>query len=175
MEVIVKKILCLLLICISSLPAFSIINFEGLNWKDNKNSIIPLFKNVQEEPSFLSEDEILVANGDNENIQSYKFYFNNNQLYKIRVCFNKEKVKSNEIKGIYKKITKDFGPSLAKNTINKKVDSYTLRGNYLKFIPSLDTDIYYIGVDTIDENGNMIDSNLYLDYVDSSQKNNFEI
>lgn len=170
-----KKILFLFLIVICSLPAFSIIDFEGINWKDSKSSIIPLFKNVQEEPSFSSGKEVLIASGDNENIQNYKFYFNDNQLYKIRVCFNKEKVKSNEIKGIYKKITKDFGPSLAKNTINKKIDSYTLRGNYLKFIPNLDTDIYYIGVDTLDENGNMIDSNLYLDYVDSRQKNNFEI
>lgn len=170
-----KKIFLLILMTILSFSTFAIVDFNGLNWGDSKNAILPLFKDVKEEPSLKPNTEVLVARGNNENISNYKFYFKNNQLYKIRVCFNKETVGTNEIKGIFKKMTKNFGTPVSKAPINKKVSSYTLRGNYLKFIPDLSTDVYYIGVDTVNDLGKMTDSNLYLDYVASNQENIPEI
>ena len=51
-----------------------------------------------------------------------------------------------------------------------KINGLTLRGNSLKFVPNISTSVYYKGIDTIDEVGKMIDSNLIIEYVDATKE-----
>ena len=162
-----KKIILLFFTLILSFSSFAIVDFNGVNWNKPKASIVPLFPDLQEEPSIDPNIKIFSATASDKNISNYKFYFNNDKLYMIRVIFNKGKVKREQMKEIYSKLTSTLGKPLPTKIINKKIGNYTLRGNYIKFIPDGTTAVYYIGVDTIDNTGNMIDSNLYLDYVNS--------
>ena len=56
------------------------------------------------------------------------------------------------------------------NPIDQKFNGLTLRGNSLKFVPNISTSVYYKGIDTIDEVGKMIDSNLIIEYVDATKE-----
>lgn len=161
-----KKFLLLFFTLILSISAFAIVDFSGINWKNSKGAIAPLFANLKEEPSIDPNIKIFSATAPDKNISNYKFYFNNDELYMIRVIFNKETVRREQMKKIYSKLTSTLGKPLPTKIIDKKIGNYKLRGNYIKFIPDATTGVYYIGVDTIDSKGNMIDSNLYLDYVD---------
>ncbi len=168
MEVLfVKKFLMLLFILTLSFSAFAIVDFKGVDWGKSKNAVAPMFNNITSEPSIDKDITVYSASAKDENIKNYKLYFNKDRLYMIRVIFNNETVGRDQLKEIYDKLTSSLGASVSNRRIEKKVDNYKLRGNYIKFIPEAMTTVYYIGVDTIDDKGDMIDSNLYLDYTDT--------
>lgn len=164
-----KKIIFLFAIIFTT--SFSIVNFEGINWGDNKNDLSLIFANLIIEPSLNEDIEILSVSAPKEDVASYKFFLKDDSLYKIRVSFDKETVDKKQLQNIYTTLLKTIGSPTSKVPIEKKVDNLLLRGNSLKFIPDLSTNIYFNGVDTINEFGKMIDSNLYLEYVDSSTEN----
>ena len=152
--------------------SFGIVNFEGINWGDSKENIQLIFSKTYSEPAFEKNIEIISINSPKELVSKYQFFLKNNSLYKIRVLFDKESVGKKEIQNIYSKLLKDIGSPISKAPIDKKISDLILKGNSLKFIPNLSTNIYFNGVDTINEYGKMIDSNLYLEYIDSNIDNN---
>lgn len=165
-----KKIFLLfLIICDFS---FGIVDFEGINWQDNKQNLELIFPNLQKEPALEKSIEILSVSSPRDYVAKYQFFLKNNSLFKIRVLFDKETVGKKQIQDIYSRLLNDIGSPISKVPINKKVDDLTLTGNSLKFIPDLSTTLYFNGVDTINEYGKMIDSNLYLEYIDSTIENN---
>lgn len=168
-----KKLFALFLI-ISSY-SFSIVDFQGINWGDNKKDLQIIFPKLSKEPSFNENIEILSVNNPKELVSKYQFFLKNDSLYKIRVNFDKESVGRNEIQDIYNTLLKNIGSPILKTPINKKIDDLTLRGNSLKFVPDISTNIYFNGIDTIDSFDKMIDSNLYLEYVDSTGEYNNSI
>lgn len=170
-----KKIITLILTFILSISALAIVDFQGVNWRDEKSAIEPMFKNLKEEPSFKASTQIFSVPAIDPHIKDYKFYFKDKQLYMIRITFNNQVVGREQIKTVYKKLTRTLGNPIARKQIDKKVDSLKLQGNYIKFAPDIDTAVYYIGLDTIDTDNNMIDSNLYLDYTDSRLNEDPEI
>ena len=54
--------------------------------------------------------------------------------------------------------------------IDQKFNGLNLKGNSLKFVPNISTSVYYKGVDTVDDLGKMIDSNLIIEYVDATKE-----
>lgn len=170
-----KKLIIFILTLAISIAAFAIPNFDGINWGDTKESTSVILKNPQKYPSINPDIEILTSNTDNESVESYRFYFKNNKLFKIRVFFDKNTVGKDEMRKIYKKLVNSFGNPIEQMPINEKISSLTIRGNYIKFSPDLRTDIFFIGIDTLNKNGKMTDSNLYLDYLPASKNYKFEI
>lgn len=165
-----KKIFLLFLIICNF--SFGIVDFEGINWQDNKQNLELIFPNLQKEPTLEKSIEILSVSAPRDYVAKYQFFLKNNSLFKIRVLFDKETVGKKQIQDIYSRLLNDIGSPISKVPINKKVDDLTLTGNSLKFIPDLSTTLYFNGVDTINEYGKMIDSNLYLEYIDSTIENN---
>lgn len=163
-----KKIILLFLIIFNF--SFGIIDFQGINWGDSKKNLELIFPNLQKEPSLNETIEILSVSEPKDFIEKYQFFFNNNSLFKIRVVFDKESVGRSQLQDIYSRLLKDIGSPVSKTPISQKVDNLTLRGNSLKFIPDISTTIYFNGVDTIDKFNKMIDSNLYLEYIDSTKE-----
>lgn len=161
-----KKILLLFFTIFSF--SFSIVDFEGINWGDSKKNLELIFPKLQKEPSLNENIEILYIKEPKDFVEKYQFFLKNNSLFKIRVVFDKESVGKREIQDIYNTLLKNIGSPVLKTPINKKVDNLTLRGNSLKFIPDSTTNVYFNGIDTVDSLEKMIDSNLYLEYVDSS-------
>lgn len=152
--------------------SFAIADFEGINWGDSKSDLNIIFNSLEKEPALEENVEIFSVNTPKDFVAKYQFFLKNNSLYKIRVVFDKENVGKSQIQDIYSRLLKDIGSPISKVPINKKIDDLTIQGNSLKFIPNLSTNLYLNGVDTIDEYGKMIDSNLYLEYVDSNIDNN---
>lgn len=151
--------------------SFAIVDFEGIEWGDTKNDLTLIFPKLNNETSLNQNITILSAPEPKEGVKEYKFFFRDNSLYKIRVVFDKESTGRKEIQDIYQQLLKNVGSPVSKVPIDKKVDNLTLKGNSLKFIPDLSTNIYFNGVDTINEFGKMIDSNLYLEYINSNIDN----
>ena len=85
----------------------------------------------------------------------------------IRVVFDNETVGRDELKQIYDKLNSTLGASISNRRFEEKNKDYKLTGNYIKFIPDVATTVYYIGIDTIDKDGTMVESSLYLDYTDT--------
>lgn len=163
-----KKIIFLFL-CLYSL-AFGIVDFNEVNWGDSKSSLDLIFPKLKEEPSLYPDMKIYAFEKPNDNVSKYTFYFSNGRLFKIEVLFNKETVGRNEIKQIYGDLVQKMGKPISKNPIDQKFNGLTLRGNSLKFVPNISTSVYYKGIDTIDEVGKMIDSNLIIEYVDATKE-----
>lgn len=149
--------------------SFAIVDFEGINWGDNKKNLELIFPKLQKETSLNENIQILSVNEPRDFVEKYQFFLKDNSLFKIRVVFDKESVGKTQLQDIYSRLLKDIGSPISKTPITKKVDNLTLRGNSLKFIPDLSTTIYFNGVDTVDEFDRMIDSNLYLEYIDSTK------
>ena len=141
-----KKIIFLFL-CLYSL-AFGIVDFNEVNWGDSKSNLDLIFPKLKEEPSLYPDMKIYTFEKPNDNVSKYTFYFTNGRLFKIEVLFNKETVGRNEIKQIYDDLVQKMG----------------------KPISNISTSVYYKGVDTIDELGKMIDSNLIIEYVDATKE-----
>ncbi len=161
-----KKILLLFFTIFSF--SFSIVDFEGINWGDSKKNLELIFPKLEKEPSLNENIEILYIKEPKDFVEKYQFFLKNNSLFKIRVVFDKESVGKSQLQDIYSELLKNIGSPISKSPINEKVDDLTLRGNSLKFIPDLTTTLYFNGVDTIDKFDRMIDSNLYLEYIDSN-------
>lgn len=146
---------------------FSIKDFNGINWGDSKENLTILFSNLKKEPSINGNINIFSVESPKENIKKYEFYLENNSLNKIRVVFDNETIGKKELQQIYQQLIDDIGAPTLKLPIYKEVDDLILKGNTLKFIPDTQTLIYFTGIDTINNLGKMIDSNLYLDYIPS--------
>ncbi|WP_294705525.1 hypothetical protein [uncultured Fusobacterium sp.] len=148
--------------------SFSIVDFQGINWGDNEKNLQLIFPKVIKEPSLNENITILAVPSPKDFVSKYQFFLKDNALYKIRVNFDKESVGKRELQDIYEQLLKNIGSPISKVPINKKIETLTLKGNSLKFIPDISTTVYFNGVDTINEYEKMIDSNLYLEYVDST-------
>ena len=162
-----KKFLLLILTLVISISAFAIVDFKGVEWGNSKNAVAPMFNNIKPEPSADKNIQIYSASAKDENVKNYKLYFKNDHLYMIRVVFDNETVGRDELKQIYDKLNSTLGASISNRRFEEKNKDYKLTGNYIKFIPDAATTVYYIGIDTIDKDGTMVESNLYLDYTDT--------
>ena len=161
-----KKIILLFLTIYTF--SFSIRDFNGINWGDSKENLSILFSNLKKEPSINENMSIFSVENPKENIKKYEFYLQDNALNKIRVVFDKESIGKRELQQIYNQLTTTIGVPVLKLPIYKEIDNLTLKGNTLKFVPDISTNIYFNGIDTIDSFDKMIDSNLYLEYVNST-------
>lgn len=166
-----KKIILLFLFIYTL--TFSIKDFTGINWGDNKNDLSILFSNLIKEPTTDENITIFSVESPKENIKKYQFYLINNSLNKIRIVFDKETIGTSQLQQIYQQLLNDIGSPVLKLPITKKIGDFSLRGNTLKFIPDSETVIYFTGLDSIDEFGKMFDSNLYLDYIPAQNEYDF--
>lgn len=162
-----KKLILVFMLIISSL-AFGIVDFPDINWKDSKSKLELVFPTLEKEISIDPNVQIYSFPKPNNGISKYSFHFINDQLFKIEVLFNKEVVGRNEVKQIYLDTVKKMGKNISTNPINEKYGDLTLTGNSMKFVPDIYTFVFLKGVDTLDKDKNMIDSQLILEYIDST-------
>ena len=163
-----KKIIFLFL-CLYNLT-FGIVDFNEVNWGDSKTNLDLIFPKLKEEPSLYADMKIYSFEKPNDLVSKYTFYFTNEKLFKIEVLFDKETVGRNEIKEIYDNLVKKMGKPISKNPIDQNFNGINLRGNSLKFVPNISTSVYYKGIDTVNDLGKMIVSNLVIEYVDATKE-----
>ncbi len=163
-----KKII--LLFFIAYTLTFSIKDFNGINWGDSKENLSIIFSNLKKESSLNENIDIFSIENPKENVKKYEFYLQNDSLNKIRIVFDKKTIGKKELQQIYQQLISDTGAPTLKLPIYKEIDNLILKGNTLKFIPDTQTLIYFTGIDTINEFGKMVDSNLYLDYIPSQSQ-----
>lgn len=160
-----KKLLSLFL-CVYTLT-FSITDFPSLSWKDKEFDILMSFPDIEEDLSYLQDTKILSKEAPKENVSYYKFYLKNESLYKIEVIFDSSSVKKNDIQNIYQTLEKTMGSPISKDPVNINLGDMILRGNSITFSPDDKTTVFFKGVDTVDKNNAMIDSQLILEYRDN--------
>ncbi len=148
------------------ISTFSIVNFESLKWNDKVFDIILSYPSIQKQESFSEGIEIYKLDNPVPNVANYKFYLESGRLYRIDVTFDNEKVDRNQVRKIYDTLVKDMGEPVAKDKIDEKLINTSLRGNSVTFSPDDKTVIYFKGIDTLDKKGNMIKSNLIVEYRD---------
>ena len=165
-EKVMKKLIFLFL-CLYNL-AFGIIDFPDINWGDNKSRLELIFPKLEKEISIDPSVEVFSFPKPNEGISKYSFYFVNDQLFKVEILFNKDVVGRDEVKQIYLDTVKKMGKNVDTKPINEKYGDITLTGNSMKFVPDIYTFVFLKGVDTLDKDKNMIDSQLILEYVNST-------
>lgn len=161
------KKLVFLFLCLYNL-AFGIVDFPDINWGDNKSKLEFIFPKLEKEVSIDPAVEVFSFPKPNDGISKYSFYFINDQLFKVEVLFNKDIVGRDEVKQIYLDTVKKMGKNVDTKPINEKYGDITLSGNSMKFVPDIYTFVFLKGVDTLDKNKNMIDSQLILEYVNSA-------
>lgn len=170
-----KKLILFILALTISISALAIPDFEGIDWGNTKEEVTKVLKNSKKYPSINPDTEVLILNISNQGVKNYKLFFKKNHLFKIRVSFDKEKIGKDEMKIIYKKLVLNLGNPVKTMPINEKITSSTIKGNYIQFSPDSKTNVYYVGVDTINKTGDMTDSNLYLEYLPASKDYAFEM
>ena len=153
------KKLVFLFLCLYNL-AFGIVDFPDINWGDSKSRLELIFPKLEKEVSIVPKP--------NDGISKYSFYLLNNQLFKVEILFNKDVVGRDEVKQIYLDTVKKMGKNVDIKPINEKYGDLTLSGNSMKFVPDIYTFVFLKGVDTLDKDKNMIDSQLILEYVNSA-------
>ncbi len=150
---------------------FAITDFPSINWKDKEFDILMSFPGIEEDLSYLQNTKILSQENPKDRISSYKFYLKNGSLYKVEVVFDSSRVEKNDIKNIYETLEKNMGTPVSKNPININLGDMNLRGNSITFFPDSETTVFFKGVDTIDKDNNMINSQLTLEYRDNEMLN----
>lgn len=165
-----KKIIVLFL-CMYTLT-FSIVDFPNLRWNDKIFDVMMAYPGVQEEESFYNGVEVYVIEDPENMVASYKFYLIDGSLYKIQVNFDPEQVDTtSKIRDIYNSITDKFGNPIAKNPISETLITTKVTGNSQTFKADKDTLALFKGLDTFDTDGNMIDSQLLLEYRNTARVN----
>lgn len=143
---------------------FSIVDFENLRWNDKVFDIMLGYPGVKERDSFTPGIELYTLENPREHIAAYNFYLVEGSLYKIEVVFDNETVGRDQIKEIYDTIIEKMGRPISQDKIDQNLITTRLTGNSRTFRPDQDTMVYYKGIDTLDSDGNMIDSRLILEY-----------
>ncbi|WP_319371480.1 hypothetical protein [uncultured Ilyobacter sp.] len=146
---------------------FSITDFPSLSWKDKEFDLFMSFPGIEEDLSYLQDTKILSKEKPKEKVRSYKFHLKNGFLYKIEVIFDSLSVEKNDIKNIYKTLERTMGHPTSKDPININLGDITLHGNSITFLPDDETTVSLKGVDTLDKNNTMTDSQLILEYWDN--------
>ena len=157
-----KRIIVLFL-CMYTLT-FSIVDFENLRWNDKVFDIMLAYPGVHEEESFQDGVEVYVLDNPRDYVASYNFYLIDGSLYKIEIIFDNERVGRSEIRDIYDTIVSKMGDPISRETINKDLVTTKQTGNSQVFRPDKETMAFFKGIDTIDKDGNMIDSKLLIEY-----------
>ena len=161
------KKLIFLFLCLYNL-SFGIVDFADINWGDSKAKLDLVFPKLQEETAIYPGEKIYSFPNPNNGISKYSFHLLEDRLFKVRIVFNKEAVGKSEVKQIYADTVAKMGKNISTTPINEEYGDLKLTGNSMKFIPDIYTFVYLKGVDTIDKDGMMIDSELMLEYVDSA-------
>lgn len=165
-----KKVIVLFL-CIYTF-SFSIVDFPNLRWNDKIFSVMLAFPGVEKEESFQNGIEIYRLDDPENMVASYKFYLIDGSLYKIQVNFDSEQVDTtSKIRDIYNNITDKFGKPIDKNPVSETLVTTKITGNSQTFRAEQDTLVYFKGLDTFDSEGNMIDSQLILEYRNIAKTN----
>ena len=152
--------------------SFAIVDFPNLRWNDRVFSVMMAYPGVEEEESYYNGVEIYVADHPENMVESYKFYLLDGNLYKIEVVFDPQQVDTtSKIRDIYNSITDKFGNPIAKNPISEALITTKVTGNSQTFRADRDTLAFFKGIDTFDADGNMIDSQLILEYRNNAMVN----
>lgn len=144
---------------------FSIVDFKKLNWNDKVFDIMFAYPGVHEEKSFQEGVEVYVLDNPRDSVASYKFHLIDGSLYKIEIIFDNEKVDTtSKIKDIYDTLVSKMGEPLYREPINRDLLTTKLTGNSQVFRPDRETMVFFKGIDTLDKDGNMIESKLLIEY-----------
>ncbi len=144
---------------------FSIVDFKKLNWNDKVFDIMFAYPGVHEEKSFQEGVEVYVLDNPRDSVASYKFHLIDGNLYKIEIIFDNEKVDTtSKIRDIYDTLVSKMGEPLYREPINRDLLTTKLTGNSQVFRPDRETMVFFKGIDTLDKDGNMIDSKLLIEY-----------
>lgn len=165
-----KKILVLFLFMYTL--SFSITDFENLRWNDKVFDIMLAYPGVHKEESFYNGIEIYVLDNPENMVASYKFFLIDGSLYKVQVNFDPEQVDTtSKIRDIYNNITDKFGNPIDKNPISETLITTKVTGNSQTFKADRETLVFFKGIDTFDLDGNMINSELLLEYRNMARVN----
>lgn len=143
---------------------FSIVDFENLRWNDKVFDIMLTYPGVHEEESFQEGVETYVLDNPRDYVSSYKFHLIDGSLYKIEIIFDNERVGRSEVRDIYDTLVSKMGDPISKEPINRDLITTKLTGNSQIFRPDRETMVFFKGIDTLDEDGNMIESKLLIEY-----------
>lgn len=155
-----KKIITLffLVTCLT----FAIPNFETLGWGFTIDAIKGFYPQVKSE--FTTSNEVTKYNyyPKDTKIGKVVFYLVDNQLYKIVTTFDTTKVRSTDVKDLFKEYSKKWGEPNS-TPFEENYDSFSIRGNEHTWIVG-STYISFIGQDYFDNNNNLTDSKLMVEY-----------
>ncbi|WP_321329579.1 hypothetical protein [uncultured Ilyobacter sp.] len=150
---------------------FAITDFPSLKWKDGEFDILMSFPGIEEDLNYLQDTKILSKENPKEKISSYKFHMKNESLYKIEVIFDSSKIKKSDIKEIYETLEKTMGQPVSRNPIDINLGDMKLKGNSITFFPDNETTVFLKGIDTLDKDDTMTNSQLILEYRDNEMLN----
>ncbi len=143
---------------------FSIVDFENLRWNDKVFDIMLAYPGVHEEKSFQEGVEIYVLDNPRDYVASYNFYLIDGSLYKIEIIFDNERVGRSEVRDIYDTLVSKMGDPIAKEPINRNLVTTKQTGNSQVFRPDRESMVFFKGIDTLDKDGNMIETKLLIEY-----------
>jgi len=165
-----KKIITLffLITCLT----FAIPDFESLGWGFTIDAIKGFYPETQSE--FTTSNNVTKYNNypKDTNIEKIVFYLVNNQLYKIVIFFDPTKVKSADVKDLFKGYSDKWGKAIS-TPFEESYDNFSVKGNEHTWIVD-STYISFIGQDYFDIDNNLTDSKLMVEYglIDPSKRKN---
>lgn len=155
-----KKIITLFFL--TTCLTFAIPNFESLGWGFTIDAIKGFYPEVQSE--FTTSSDVTKYNyyPRGTDIRKIVFYLYENKLYKIITVFDPTKVKSNDVENIFNNYSKEWGTPVS-SPIDETYEDFSIKGNEHTWIVGT-TYVSFIGQDYFDNDNNLSDSKLMVEY-----------
>jgi predicted transcriptional regulator len=168
-----KKIVILFFL-ILNFSAFAIPDFEALKWGDSLSNIKKYYPSIKK--SFVPGENVTryTFSPLNDEQKIIIFYLFEDKLYKIISEFNTEKIEINDVKKVFQKYVDKWG-SPTPDILSEKYRDFYITGNKQTWILK-NTYISFIGKDTYDNDDNLTNSELLMEYglIDPAKRDEME-